>query len=404
MIELELSTIPDSDLDLQVLTRLVNEFGEANHVRVRISPMTWANAWTDLLTIASHGRGPDISHIGGSWTSSLIMMNALRPFLASELEHLGGVSAFMRPTWLSTSLVGSDKCYAIPWTGYIYVICYRRDMFRQAGIDEASAFGSIDALAATIKKLSQSNLEIPWLNPPIVAPYNDYLHMAASWVWGSGGQFIDDSGTKLVFDSDAAIRGVTAWLETHLAVQPKHAEIDTIAGLELFAQGKAAAILTDIRNADSFFARENLPFALDEMGVATLTEVPWCGGGSFVIWNHTRGEPEHEKAAVALVQFLNNKENQLLWANVVKSMPARLDALEEIYQPGHPLREAVMLAAHDGMSYMSVPLWRRVEHQLAMALGGILDEARRNPDKEPVQIVRDTLEPLARRLNLAFSG
>jgi multiple sugar transport system substrate-binding protein len=404
MIELELSTIPDSDLDLQVLTRLVNEFADSNQVRVRISTMTWSDAWTDLLTIASHGRGPHISHIGGSWTSSLIMMNALRPFQSSELEKLGGASAFMQPTWLSTCLHGEQKSYAIPWTGYIYVICYRRDMLKQAGIEEATAFGSIEALGATIKKLSQSSLEIPWLNPPIVAPYNDYLHMAASWVWGSGGQFIDDSGTKLVFDSDSTIRGVTAWLETHLSVRPEHAEIDTIAGLELFAQGKVAAILTDIRNADSFFARENLPFALEDMGVATLTEVPWCGGGSFVIWNHTRGEPEHEKAAVALVQFLNSKENQLLWANVVKSMSARLDTLEEIYQPGHPLREAVMLAANRGLPYMSVPLWRRVEHQLAMALGGILDEARQNPTKEPSQIVRDSLEPLARRLNLAFSG
>lgn len=404
MIELELSTIPDSDLDLQVLTRLANEFGEANHVRVRISPMTWANAWTDLLTIASHGRGPDISHIGGSWTSSLIMMNALRPFLPSELEQLGGASAFMQPTWLSTRLAGDDKCYAIPWTGYIYVICYRRDMLKQAGIDEATAFGSIDALSATIKKLSQSSLEIPWLNPPIVAPYNDYLHMAASWVWGAGGQFIDDSGTRLVFDSEETIRGVTAWLDTHLAVRAEHVDIDTIGGLDLFAQGKVAAILTDIRNADSFFARENLPFALEDLGVATLTEVPWCGGGNFVVWNHTRGEPEREKAAVGLVQFLNNRENQLLWANVVKSMPARLDVLEEIYQPGHPLRDAIMLAARRGLPYTSVPLWRRVEYQLAMALGGILDEARQNPGKEPSQIVRDSLEPLARRLNLAFSS
>lgn len=404
MIELELSTIPDSDLDLQVLTRLVNKFGEANHVRVHVSTMTWANVWTELLTIASHGRGPHISHIGGSWTSSLIMMNALRPFQPSELESLGGASAFMQPTWLSTCMAGDNKCYAIPWTGYIYVICYRRDMLKQAGIDEATAFGSVEALNATIKKLSQSDLEIPWLNPPIVAPYNDYLHMAASWVWGTGGKFIDDSGAKLVFDSEATIQGIAYWLASCTFMRPEHIEIDTALGLELFSQGKVAAILTDIRNVDSLFARENLPFSRDNLGVATLTEIPWCGGGSFVIWNHTRGDPQQEKAAVALTQFLNNHQNQLLWANLVKSMPARLDVLEEIYQPGHPLREAVMLAAHRGLPYMSVPLWRRVEHQLAMALGEILDEARQHPEKEPSKIVRDSLEPLARRLNLAFSS
>lgn len=404
MVELEFSTIPDSELDLQVLSRLVEEFGRDNHIHVRLSPMTWGDAWTELMTIASHGRGPHISHIGGTWTSSLVMMNALRPFQPSELQQLGGASAFMRPTWLSTCIKGQETCYAIPWTGYIYVICYRRDLLKQIGIDESKAFGSIDALKNTIQALSQSDLEIPWLNPPIVAPYNDYLHTAASWVWGSGGQFLDESGSKLVFDSPQTVRGICDWLDTYRSVRPDQAAIDTVLGLDLFSQGKVAAILTDIRAADLFLAAEDLPFAVENLGVATLTEVPWCGGGNMVIWNHTRGVPEQEKAAVALVQFLNNSKNQLTWAREVKSMPARLDVLEKIYQPGHPLRDAVFLAARRGMSYMSVSLWRRVEYQLALALGAIIDEALQNPQKGTEQIVREHLEPLARRLNLAFSG
>ena len=404
MIEIDFSTIPDSELDLRVLSRLVDEFGRENHVRVNLLPMTWSNAWTELMTIASHGRGPHVSHIGGSWTSSLIMMNALRPFQSSELEKLGGESAFAHPTWLSTCLAGQETCYAIPWTGYIYVICYRRDLLKQAGIDEAKAFGSINALDKTIQTLSRSDLEIPWLNPPIVAPYNDYLHTAASWVWGSGGQFLDDNGSKLVFDSPETVRGISRWLDTYRAVRPAQASIDTVLGLELFSQGKVAAILTDIRTADSFLAAENLPFSLENLGVATLTEVPWCGGGNMVIWNHTRGVPEQEKAAVALVQFLNSHTNQLTWAREVMSMPARMDVLEEIYQPGHPLRDAVFLAAQRGLSYMSAPLWRRVEYQLAMALGAILDDARQSPERESSQSVREHLVPLARRLNLAFSG
>lgn len=123
-----------------------------------------------------------------------------------------------------------------------------------------------------------------------------------------------------------------------------------------------------------------------------------------VIWNHTRGVPEQEKAAVGLVQFLNSRQNQLLWAREVKSMPARADALEEIYQPGHPLREAVFLASEHGLAYMSVPLWRRVEYQLALTLGAIVEEAHQNEEKESAEIVQQHLTSLARRLNLAFSG
>ena len=404
MVEIELSTIPDSDVDLRTLSALVNEFSETRKVHVTLHTMTWSEAWTELMTIASHGRGPHVSHIGGTWTSSLIMMNALRPFQPAELDALGGSSAFMQPTWMSTSLNGEDKIYAVPWTGYIYVICYRKDLLKQAGINVDTAFGTVEALSATIEQLSASKLNIPWLNPPIVAPYNDYLHTAASWVWGAGGQFLDESGRKLIFDNEPTIRGISYWLDAYRAVRPEHEQIGTTEGLALFADGKAAAVLTDIRAADSFFATDALPLVRDNLGVATLTDVPWCGGGNFVIWNHARGVPEQEKAAVALVQFLSLKQSQLLWAREVKSMPARMDVLDEIYKEGHPLRDAVMLAAHKGMSYLSAPLWRRVEYQLSLALGAIMDEARRNPDKKSSQIVREHLEPLARRLNLAFSG
>jgi ABC-type glycerol-3-phosphate transport system substrate-binding protein len=404
MIEIEFSTIPDSDVDLQVLTRLVDDFGRANQAWVKLTTMTWETAWTDLMTIASHGRGPHLSHIGGSWTSSLAMMNALRPFQVRELDPLGGPSAFMRPTWLSACLDGDKNCYALPWTGYIYVICYRRDLLRQVGIEESTAFGSISALSGTIKSLTGSSLEIPWLNPLFVAPYNDYLHTAASWVWGAGGRFLDDSGKRLVIDSPEALNGISHWLDTYRAVRSEHVGIDVAAGLDLFAQGKVAAILTDVRAASSFLTAHDLPFGRDALGVATLTEVPWCGGGNIVIWNHTRAFPEKEKIAVALAQHLTSHESELTWARQVGSMPSRLDVLEEIYPQGHPLHQAAFLAARQGLSYTSVPLWRRTEHQVALALHDILQDAYANPQKASIDIVRDHLQPMAYRLNLAFGG
>lgn len=404
MLELELSTIPDSEFDARLLTTLVEEFGRENHVQVKLRLMTWGTAWNELMTFASHAKGPHISHIGGTWTGSLIMMNALRPFTPREVADVGGADAFMRPTWVSTMLHGEEKVYALPWTGYIYVICYRKDLLQEAGVDEATAFGSIEALHATIRQLSASKLEIPWLNPLIVPPYTDYLHTAASWVWGAGGDFVDKTGKTLIFNQPEALRGVSFWLDTYRAVRPAYANHGSAEGIALFAEGKAAAILTDIRVADSFAAGEAAPFVRENLGVATLTNAPWCGGANFVIWNHTRGVPEQERAAVALVQFLTNSANQLRWSYEVQSMPARLDVLEQVYAPGHPLREAVFLAARDGRPYPSIALWRRIEYQLSQALGAMVTEARENTEKPSLEIVQGHLDPLARRLNLAFNG
>jgi ABC-type glycerol-3-phosphate transport system substrate-binding protein len=94
MIEIEMSCIPDAEVDFQTLSDLAGQFERQNGVRVHLYRMTWGTVWTDFLTIASHGKGPDISHLGGSWVSSLATMNALRAFRLAEVEAMGGRAGF----------------------------------------------------------------------------------------------------------------------------------------------------------------------------------------------------------------------------------------------------------------------------------------------------------------------
>ena len=192
MLELELSYVPDSDLDSPALKVLLSEFYHKTGVKTNLREMRWDSAWADLMTIATHGKGPDISHIGGTWVSSLAMMNALRPFKPHEIEALGGHQAFLAPTWQSTKQFNDARTWAIPWTGYIYVICYRKDIFAKAGIHENMIFNDIALTADILRELRSSGaVEIPWLNPCFPAPSTDLLHIAASWVWSAGGDFLD---------------------------------------------------------------------------------------------------------------------------------------------------------------------------------------------------------------------
>src|SRR5258706_10674022 len=122
MIEIELSYIYNSPLDEQTLTAMVEEFGTQHRVKVNLRMMTWASAWAEILTIASHGSGPDVSHIGGTWVSSLAKMNALRPFKANEIAEMGGPASFMKPACESTSPFEDERIWSIPSAGWIYVI------------------------------------------------------------------------------------------------------------------------------------------------------------------------------------------------------------------------------------------------------------------------------------------
>jgi len=57
MLEIELSCIPDSELDLQVLKMLLSEFYRMTGVETNLREMQWGSAWADLMTIATHGKG-----------------------------------------------------------------------------------------------------------------------------------------------------------------------------------------------------------------------------------------------------------------------------------------------------------------------------------------------------------
>lgn len=406
MIEIQMSCIPDAEVDYQTLSDLAGQFERQSGIRVHLYRMTWGTAWTDFLTIASHGRGPDLSHLGGSWVSSLATMNALRFFRPAEVEAMGGAEAFSRPTWASTRLAGDERVWAIPWTGYLYIICYHPDLLEAAGVDAAQAFGTRHALAAATERLARAGLEIPLIVPYVPPPYTDLVHMAASFVWSAGGDFVDAEGKRVLLDQPAVLEGMKNWLDFYRLMPPAYFHLAQEESLTLFLQRRAAMLVADNRFVVTNLIRgrgrgEN---AAPAIGFANLSETPWMGGGNFVIWQHAQGYPDRERAAVEFVQFLSSKDAHLLWAERVNSMPARLDALQEIYPPGHPLERTVTQAVQHGRDYLNVPLWRRLEFQIAQALGGLLNEAQENRGVDSASLLEKHLFPLAERLNLTLRG
>ena len=357
---------------------LLDDFSGQYGVKVKLNTMTWGTAWTDFVTIASHGKGPDLSHIGGTWVSSLAIMNALRPFSLKDIDEMGGEEAYLAPTWKSGLLYDDKRVWSIPWTGYTFVVCFRKDMLGQLGVDGETAFGTIESLSSTVRKLERSNFEIPWLMPSAPAPYSDLVHMAASWIWEAGGDYIhiDQTGEEIVFNSPQAYRGLKAWMELYRVVPRAYASLNQFDSSSLFAQGKATAVVADNRFATSVLLGSAEEIVKKNLGVAALTSVPWYGGGSLVIWRHTQGYPDRERAAVQLVKFLTGKEAELRWAKEVHSLPARVEALHELYPSGNPLNHAFTRASEMGRAYPAVPLWRRLEYQIAQGLNQCLQEVR----------------------------
>ena len=141
-------------------------------------------------------------------------------------------------------------------------------------------------------------------------------------------------------------------------------------------------MLANIRAANAFIDAQENPALKGNLGIASATEIPWTGGGSFIIWDHVRSDPRQEAG----------------------SMPARMDALHETYADGNPAREAVMLAATKGRGYFNIPIWRRIEQLLSAEIGAIMHEVAENPAADSADVLRAHLDPLAGRVTAALGN
>jgi multiple sugar transport system substrate-binding protein len=401
MIEIELSTIPDSQQESDTLAGLLDEFRLKNQVNVRVHNMTWGTAWPELMNIASYGRGADVSHIGSTWLSSLVLMNAVRAFTPKDIENMGGEQAFVGPAWNGGIVEEDKRLWSAPWTSYFYVVVYRRDLLEKLGIEENTAFRSNEAFSQTVEKLQNCDIKFPWLMPIILSPHTDYLHVGASFIWGAGGDFLSVDTTRSIFNQNKAIEGI----KTYLSIEQASASAPVIMGnyecRDAFLNGKAGAIVIDVRLAKELFS-----MASDDLkpniGISAISNVPWFGGGSLMIWRHVQGYPDRERAALALVNFLLSKEAQLKWQTETSSLPSRLEAIKTAFPMGHPLSNIFDIVSKAGRPYRSVALWHRIEHQLSMMMGAMVKEARTDRQADLDQIVRQHVEPLAARLDLTF--
>lgn len=399
MLELEISYTWSQDDPS--FTTLVEEYAREHGIRVRLRRLDWTTAWAELFTMVSEGQGSDISILGSTWIGTLAKMDALRPFKPQELAEIGVLNATIPPAWRSRPRAGGDAhVWSIPWSGWMYVIAYRKDLLAGLGLDPARAFNTPEATQATLAALKTSALDLPWLNPDVPHPYIDYIHTAASWVWGAGGEFLTPKGDKAVFDAPQAISGLANWLETYRAVPAQQRSLSAAQCGDLLRQGRAAAGVVDIITAHTLFDPQLSSLAPEQIGFSNLTPTPWVGGGDCVIWEHTRGDYERERAALELLRFIAGKQAHLRPQHMADILPLRTDALEESYPPGNPLREAVLLAADQGRSYQDISHWRRFESRVCLELGAVVQEARQNPAADAQALLRTHLEPAAKQLNL----
>lgn len=400
MTTIEFSLIPDTESDFETVTRLMSDFKRETGVDVNLKRMEWGNAWQQLIAIATQGHGADISHVGSTWVSSLMTMNAVRPIPNQLISKIGSEQAFVHSTWTNVTSEDDRNVYGIPLSAYVYIVAYRKDLLEQAGLNGRTAFATPQALEESVKKLQALNaVENAWLMPVVPHPFNDLVHMAASWIWSSGGHIMDNRGKQVVFNSPAALEGLKSFLGL-LRKVPNSGFLGSDECMQALLEGKAAAVVTDARAL--FTAIQNRVPNIENISAASLMSIPWSGGGSIVVWRHTHGYPDRLEASYKLAEFLTRKQTMLELANNSYTLPSRTDALDALFPPDHALRPVMLQLISTGRSYRPIALWHRIEHQFGVELGAAAKELIQNPNADLDTTVTRTMNSLAERLNLTL--
>jgi multiple sugar transport system substrate-binding protein len=401
--ELELSIMSGTlEAGRQInISSLLEQFEAKHHVHVRLRHLAWDTAWSQLVKVALYGDGPDVSEVGSTWVGDLIAMNELRPFTAAETASLGGPVAFVPAAWSGGTLAGGapasgGESWAIPWLLGARLILYRRNLLAQAGIEEQSAFNSIDAFSQTIARLHQSGVEIPWVIPTLST--HTTLLNAASWVWGAGGDFLSEDGRRTRFNEPAARAGLRAYFSLGRYLSPAGQRLSGVQPDDLFAYNQGAAVTLSGSWLYTGMKEQKLPL-FEQIGVALPPGPSFVGGSYLVVWRHTR----KTDAALKLIRFLTETETQVAYSGLIGLLPARLQALNEPSFASDPMWQTAVQGLQTGRSFPVTPLWGLVEDRLSTELSHLWADVLADPDLDLDAALTRRLEPLAHRLDITLS-
>src|SRR5512140_2639758 len=101
MVELELIVIQHTRDQVNRLQELLKRFSAEKRIKVNLNALGWDIGWREIVQIAIHRRGADVSEVGTTWIADLAGMNALRPVNRIQIGSLGGEEQYLPASWKS---------------------------------------------------------------------------------------------------------------------------------------------------------------------------------------------------------------------------------------------------------------------------------------------------------------
>jgi multiple sugar transport system substrate-binding protein len=349
---------------------------------------------TALREIVRMRRGSDAALVGDTYVSSLMHMNALRPFRPSEISRMGGSEAFLPAAWKMGIMADSPEVWSIPWEVAPRLVAYHRDMLEKAGVEEATAFATSAQCEATLQKLQQAGFA-----HPIGMPTSgmDLLFQSAAWLREQGDIMAPDQ-KHVAFDTPGAKAGLVAFFRLFRYSMPGTRS----EWMGNFIHKKIPVCLNGSWLWDT--CQKYMPPA--ELARVRLTSppgVPFLGGEHLVIWEHTM-RVEETLRLVAHLASPQTAERCFSNRDLFLTLPARRDVFDGPVFAAHLQRQNLRAIMEKASGFHAWRLSGTIQERLQQCLETIARAVLADPAADIPGLVDEHIDQAAFRLNLALSA
>jgi len=396
MVKLELSIFDHREKTSSHVQELLIEFEKKERVKVELEVIPWQGAWERMVNVALYGEGFDVSEVGSTWVGDFVKMDALSQFTPGDLNLVGNENDFAPGCWSSgvtRTPDGSQQIWSIPWSADTRVIYYRSDLLEKAGVQESSAFSTLENFENTLVVLRKSGIDVPFTMP--MKRSRQQIHILCSFVWKAGGEFISPSGRKIIFNEPAARKGMKEYFSLGKHLAPQARKMEEGESEDTFIDGKTAVTISGTWVMSRSFSPKIRPF----IKTAMLPGIPWVGGSNFVVWKNAR----YSREAIRLIKFLTNSENS---DKILPDLglPTRLKSLDAPLYKTDPHWKVMRQAVLSGRAFSTEQLWGLIETRLTDLLPIIWEQVLAEPETNVDEILDQYIPGLARRLSMTLSA
>jgi multiple sugar transport system substrate-binding protein len=286
-----------------------------------------------LITSIQSNTAPDVSWIHADFLDKLIESDAIYPIEHFTKGENGLTDEEMKDFFPQLLGAFSHKkvLYALPMDATVLALVYNKNHFKAAGIDPDIPPKTWSDLKNYAQKLTldkdgdgiidQYGFYVPAY--PGSGPLSIWMVLQWSpYLWQAGGEIIDSTQTKVLFNSEAGIQALTLWKEIYDQLNFSNYSFTHDMGL---ASGSISMIMDGPWDLPTFRKMKNIDWAVASLPEGPKGKATYIAGESLAIFKQSK----NPDAAWTFVKWITKPEIQEMFSISSGYLPVRKSVLEK---------------------------------------------------------------------------